>query len=77
MPFLLWHFSLGDKIGNCSVQFLAVCWIVRVEFKVHRLRDGFSVSNALLLDQSLPTFIGHNGTLSLRNSRPCILRDEF
>ena len=60
LPFLLWHFSLGDKIENCSAQFLAVCWIVRVEFKVHRLRDGFSVSNALLLDQSLPTFIGHN-----------------
>ncbi len=60
MPFLLWHFSLGDKTENCSAQFLAVCWIVRVEFKVHRLRDGFSVSNALLLGQSLPTFIGHN-----------------
>ena len=59
-PFLLWHFSPGDKIENCSAQFLAVCWIVRVEFKVHRLRDGFSVSNALLLGQSLPAFIGHN-----------------
>ena len=52
MPFLLWHFSPGDKIENCPAQFLAVCWIVRVEFKVHRLRNGFSVSNALLLDQS-------------------------
>ena len=31
-----------------------------IEFKVHRLRDGFSVSNALLLGQSLPAFIGHN-----------------
>jgi hypothetical protein len=60
MPFLLWHFSPGDKIENCSAQFLAVCWIVHVEFKVHRLRDGFSVSNALLLGQSLPAFIGHN-----------------
>jgi hypothetical protein len=49
-PFLLWHFSPGDKIENCSAQFLAVCWIVRVEFKVHRPRDGLSVSNALLLD---------------------------
>ena len=49
MPFLLSHFSPGDKFENCSAQFLAVCWIVRVEFKVHRLRDGFSVSNALLL----------------------------
>jgi hypothetical protein len=58
--FSLSHFSLGDKIENCSAQFLAVCWIVRVEFKVHRFRDGFSVSNALLLDQSLPAFIGHN-----------------
>jgi hypothetical protein len=28
MPFLLWHFSLGDKSENCSAQFLAVCWIV-------------------------------------------------
>src|SRR5882672_5840339 len=60
MPSSLWHFSLGDKIENCSAQFLAVCWIVRVEFKVHRLRNGLSVSNALLLDQSLPAFIGHN-----------------
>jgi hypothetical protein len=59
-PFLLSRFSPGDKIENCSAQFLAVCWIVHVEFKVHRLRDGFSVSNALLLDQSLPAFIGHN-----------------
>ena len=50
MPFLLWHFSPGDKIENCPAQFLAVCWIVHVEFKVHRLRDGFSVSNAPLLD---------------------------
>src|SRR4029077_107376 len=48
-PFLLWRFSPGDKIENCSAQFLAVCRTVRVEFKVHRLRDGFSVSNALLL----------------------------
>ena len=50
----------ADKIENCRAQFLAVCWIVRVEFKVHRLRDGFSVSNALLLSHSLPAFIGHN-----------------
>ena len=49
-PFLLWHFSPGDKIENCPAQFLAVCWIVHVEFKIHRFRDGFSVSNALLLD---------------------------
>ena len=69
-PFLLWHFSSGDKIENCPAQFLAVCWIVHVEVKLHRLRDGFSVSNALLLGQSLPAFIGHNldqigdGTLS-------------
>jgi len=35
-PFLLWHFSPGDKIKNCAAQFLAVCWIVHVEFKVHR-----------------------------------------
>jgi len=47
---LLWHFSPGDKIENCSAQFLAVSWIVHVEFKLHRIRDGFSVSNALLLD---------------------------
>jgi len=51
MPFLLWHFSPGDKIENSAAQFLAVCWIVRVEFKVQRPRDGLSVSNALLLDQ--------------------------
>ena len=60
MPFLLSHFSPRDKIENCSAQFLAVCWIVHVEFKIHRLRNGFSVSNALLLGQSLPAFIGHN-----------------
>jgi len=59
-PFLLRHFSPSDKIENCSAQFLAVCWIVHVDFKVHRFRDGFSVSNALLLGQSLPAFIGHN-----------------
>jgi hypothetical protein len=40
--FLLWHFSPGDKIENCSAQLLAVCWIVRVELKVHRPRDGVS-----------------------------------
>src|SRR5205809_6230063 len=59
-PFLPWHFSPGDKIENCPVQFLAVRWIVHVEFKVHRLRYGFRVSNALLLSQSLPAFISHN-----------------
>jgi hypothetical protein len=53
MPFLLSHFSPGDKIENCSAQFLAVCWIVHFEFKVHRLRDGFSVSNALVLKGSV------------------------
>ena len=60
MPFLrtgVWVFvslagSSAFTIENCPAQFLAVCWIVRVEFKVHRLRDGFSVSNALLLGQS-------------------------
>jgi hypothetical protein len=24
MPFLLWHFSPGDKIENCSAQFLGL-----------------------------------------------------
>ena len=52
-PFLLWHFSPGDKIENCSAQFLAVCWIAHVEFKVRRLRDRFSVRNALLLEISV------------------------
>ena len=60
MPFFLSHLSPSDKIENCSAQFLAVCWTVHVEFKLHRLRDDFSVSNALLLGQSLPAFIGHN-----------------
>src|SRR4029077_12506404 len=59
-PFLLSHFSSSDKIENCSAQFLAVCWILHVDFKIHRIRNGFSVSNALLLSQSLPAFIGHN-----------------
>src|SRR5215831_15268670 len=59
-PFLLPPFSLGDKFENCSAQFLAVCWMVHVDFKVQRLRNRFGVSNALLLHQSLPTFIGHN-----------------
>ena len=27
-PFLLWHFSPGDKIENCSAQFLAVCSLI-------------------------------------------------
>ena len=31
-PFFLWHFSSGDKIENCPAQFLAVCWIVHVQF---------------------------------------------
>ncbi len=60
MPFLLSHFSPGNKIQNCPAQFLAVCWIIHLEFEIHRIRDGFSVSNALLLDQSIPAFIGHN-----------------
>ena len=51
---------LGDKIEKCSAKFLAVCWIVRVDFKAHRIRDGFNIGNALLLGQSLPAFIGHN-----------------
>ena len=58
MPFLFLHFSPGDEVENCPAQFLAVRWIVRVEFKVHRFRNGFSVGNALLLGQSLPAFIG-------------------
>ena len=46
-PFLVSHFSPSDKIENCPAQFLAVCWIIHVEFKLHRLRHGFSVGNAL------------------------------
>ena len=60
MPFLLWDFSPGDKIENWLAQFLAVCWIVHIELKLPRFRYGFSIGNALLLDQSLPAFIGHN-----------------
>jgi hypothetical protein len=59
-PFLLPHFSPGDKIENCPAQFLAVCWFVRVDFKVHRLRHGFSVSNALLSTHRSQRFICHN-----------------
>src|SRR5215471_8345570 len=59
-PFLLSPFTLSDKVEKCSAKFLAVCWFVRINFEVHRLRDGFSKSNALLLGQSLPTFIGHD-----------------
>ena len=43
MPFLLWYFSPGDKIENCPAKFLAVCWIVRVEFK-DRLDKSFSTT---------------------------------
>ena len=43
-----WNFPPSDKIENCPAQFLAVCWIVHVEFKLHRLRDRFSEGNALL-----------------------------
>jgi hypothetical protein len=46
VPFLFSHFSAGAKIENCSAQFPTLCWFVRVDFKVHRLCDGFSVSNA-------------------------------
>ena len=60
MPCLIWHFSAGDKIENCPAQFFAIYWIVHVEFKFHRVRDGFSVGDALLLCQSLPAFISHN-----------------
>jgi hypothetical protein len=56
---------------NGSAQFLAVGWIVHVQFKVHRLRHGFSVSNALLLEQSLPAFIGHNLDKIGEGSRSC------
>ena len=59
MPFCFAIFPRRQD-QNCSAQFLAVCWIVCVDFKAHRLRDGFSVSHALLLSQSIPTFIGHN-----------------
>ena len=54
--FLLSRFSPGHKIENCPAQFLAVCWIVHVQIKLLRLGHGFSVSNALLLGQSLPAF---------------------
>jgi len=60
MPFLLSSFSLGGKFENCSAQFLADFWIVHVKFKVQCLGNGFGVSNALLLGQSLPTLIGHD-----------------
>jgi hypothetical protein len=53
IAFLLSHFSPGDKIETCPAQFRAVCWIVRVDFKVLRLRDGFSVSIALVLKGSV------------------------
>jgi hypothetical protein len=56
-PLLLSQFSPGDKIRTAHA-ISPVCWIVHVEFKVHRPRDGLSVSNALLLGQSLPAFIG-------------------
>ena len=48
-PFLLWHFSPGNKVENCSAQFLAVCRIVRVEFKVHVERN-FSPPKARKFD---------------------------
>ena len=48
-PCLPWHFSPGDQIENCAVQFLAVCRIVHVDFKIHRVCHGFGVSDPLLL----------------------------
>jgi len=33
--FLLWHFSRGDKIENCSAQFLAIRSILHVDCDVH------------------------------------------
>ena len=41
MPFLLSHFSTGDKFENCSAQFFAVCWIVHVEFGRRPLRTAY------------------------------------
>jgi hypothetical protein len=38
--FSLWHFSPGDKIENCPAQFLAVCWIVRVELSAKPVGVG-------------------------------------
>jgi hypothetical protein len=71
-PFLPSHFSLGNKIENCSSQFLAVCWIVHVEFKVHRLRDGFTLWSdfddchdeavCVLLATSLPASRSRHGS---------------
>jgi hypothetical protein len=49
VSFSLSPFSLSDKIEDCSAQFLAVAWIVHVDFKIHRLRDSSCVSNPLLL----------------------------
>jgi hypothetical protein len=40
MPFLLSHFSPGDNIENCPAQFLAVCWILRVELSAKPVGDG-------------------------------------
>ena len=63
MLFLLSHFSPSDKIKNCPAQFLAVSWIVHVEFKLHRLRHGFSVSNALVSKGSVFYVVNLDGFL--------------
>jgi hypothetical protein len=69
MPASLSPFTFSDKVEKCSAKFLAVCWFVRINFEVHRFRDGFSKSNALLLGQSLPTFVGHNLDKGLETER--------
>jgi hypothetical protein len=50
VPFLLWHFSLGDKTKNCSAQFLAVRWIIHVEFKArHFANTSPGIAGGILL----------------------------
>jgi hypothetical protein len=56
IPFLLWHFSPGDKTENCAAQFLAVYWIIR-----HRLK-----STATLLPVLRPFFA--HFILAVKNS---------
>jgi hypothetical protein len=49
MPFLLWHFSPGYKIENCSAQFLSVCWIVRALEGIRIQRSIFPLFIVLCL----------------------------
>src|SRR4029453_4058853 len=59
-PFCFGIFLPATRSRTARRNFSRSAGLSMSRFKLHRLRDGFSVSNALLFGQSLPAFIGHN-----------------